>query len=159
LNGIHSVFPLVFLKKSESCILRRVGIGLAVSATLPIPSKRFLSCWKVRSQKNVAYLLVPRLFFSNTLFARRLNPFIFYSSTYGDLSTDLNSDRYGIVVLIAGGIGVTPMQSICRQLAYDNCTCKRELQNVHIAIMDNVPIGLDSSQHNLRHNLTWTFPI
>jgi predicted ferric reductase len=93
-----------------------------------------------------------------------MNPFIFYSSPYGDLSTDLNSNRYGIVVLIAGGIGVTPMQSICRQLAHDNCTCTRELQKVFlvwasrdIAMMDNMPISLDLSQHNSRHKLDLDF--
>eukprot|EP00979_Chaetoceros_neogracilis_P009150 scaffold2077_cov233-Chaetoceros_neogracile.AAC.1 len=31
---------------------------------------------------------------------------ILLEGPYGDLSTDLSSDRYGIVVLIAGGIGV-----------------------------------------------------
>jgi len=57
---------------------------------------------------------------------------MFYSGPDGDLSTDLSSDRYGIVVLIAGGIEVTPMQSICRQLAHANCTCKSEVQKVFL---------------------------
>eukprot|EP00979_Chaetoceros_neogracilis_P001343 scaffold233_cov198-Chaetoceros_neogracile.AAC.7 len=86
-----------------------------------------------------------------TLLTRRLDPFISYSGpSYGDLSTDLSSDRYGIVVLIAEGIGVTPMQSICRQIAHHNSTCKSEVQKVFfvwasrdIAMMD--PIGLDLS--------------
>eukprot|EP00979_Chaetoceros_neogracilis_P007082 scaffold1476_cov139-Chaetoceros_neogracile.AAC.9 len=78
------------------------------------------------------------------------------------LLEDLNSNRYGIVVLIAGGIGVTPMQSICRQLAHDNCTCTRELQKVFlvwasrdIAMMDNWIYR--STIQDI--NLTWTFPI
>jgi hypothetical protein len=57
------------------------------------------------------------------------------------------------------------MQSICRQIAHHNCTSKREVQKVFfvwasrdIAMMDNMPIGLDLSQHNSRHNLNLDFP-
>jgi predicted ferric reductase len=38
---------------------------------------------------------------------------------YGEPITDVDSGRYKCFLLVSGGIGVTPMQSICNQLLYD----------------------------------------
>ncbi len=50
---------------------------------------------------------------------------------YGSLGVDLISkDRYKIVMFLSGGIGVTPMQSICHQLMYEHTMGKRELKRI-----------------------------
>ncbi|CAM9095088.1 unnamed protein product [Chrysoparadoxa australica] len=41
---------------------------------------------------------------------------IFLEGPYGEPAVDLNGDRYKSVVLISGGIGITPMQSIANSL-------------------------------------------
>lgn len=35
---------------------------------------------------------------------------------YGNPSTDINSDRYKLFILVSGGIGITPLQSIAMNL-------------------------------------------
>ena len=50
---------------------------------------------------------------------------------YGSLGVDLISkDRYKIVMFLSGGIGVTPMQSICHQLMYEHTMGKREVKRI-----------------------------
>ena len=34
---------------------------------------------------------------------------------YGAVGLDLDSGRYKVLLLLGGGIGVTPMQSVCEQ--------------------------------------------
>ena len=49
---------------------------------------------------------------------------------YGSLSVDLTSNRYSMVMLLSGGIGVTPMQSIAHQLMYEHQCGERELKKL-----------------------------
>ena len=56
---------------------------------------------------------------------------ILFEGPYGSLAVDLASnDRYKMVMLLSGGIGVTPMQSICHQLMHDHELGKRTLKKV-----------------------------
>jgi predicted ferric reductase len=49
---------------------------------------------------------------------------------YGSLNVDLTSKRYSMVMLISGGIGVTPMQSIAHQLVYEHEWGERHLKKL-----------------------------
>jgi ferredoxin-NADP reductase len=49
---------------------------------------------------------------------------------YGSLSVDLTSKRYSMVMLISGGIGVTPMQSVAHQLVYEHEWGERHLKKL-----------------------------
>jgi ferredoxin-NADP reductase len=49
---------------------------------------------------------------------------------YGSLNVDLTSKRYSMVMLISGGIGVTPMQSIAHQLVYEHEWGERYLKKL-----------------------------
>jgi predicted ferric reductase len=41
---------------------------------------------------------------------------VFFEGPYGEPSINLDGDRYQHIMLISGGIGVTPMQSICNEI-------------------------------------------
>jgi NAD(P)H-flavin reductase len=41
---------------------------------------------------------------------------VFFEGPYGEPGIDLDGDKYDHIMLISGGIGVTPMQSICNEL-------------------------------------------
>jgi predicted ferric reductase len=57
---------------------------------------------------------------------------IWIEGPYGNLSIDLdNADRYQMVLLISGGIGITPMQSICNSLIHEHTKKGRPLQKLH----------------------------
>ena len=43
---------------------------------------------------------------------------VFIDGPYGQPSVDVDGDRYKIFVFISGGIGITPMQSICNDLIH-----------------------------------------
>lgn len=43
---------------------------------------------------------------------------IFFDGAYGEPSVDLEGPRYKCILLVSGGIGITPMQSVCNQLLY-----------------------------------------
>lgn len=46
---------------------------------------------------------------------------IYIEGPFGSLAVDLESkERYKIMVLVSGGIGITPMQSLCNSLVYDH---------------------------------------
>jgi predicted ferric reductase len=56
---------------------------------------------------------------------------ILLEGPYGSLGVDLISkDRYQMIMFLSGGIGVTPMQSICHQLMYEYTIGKRELKRI-----------------------------
>ena len=46
---------------------------------------------------------------------------------YGSSGVDLTSNRYKMALLFSGGIGVTPMQSICHQMMHEHESNKRSL--------------------------------
>ena len=45
---------------------------------------------------------------------------MYLDGPYGATGVDLESERYQNVLLISGGVGVTPMQSICNQLMHEH---------------------------------------
>ncbi len=55
---------------------------------------------------------------------------ILLEGPYGSLAVDLTSNRYSMVMLLSGGIGVTPMQSIAHQLTYEHEWGERELKKL-----------------------------
>jgi predicted ferric reductase len=55
---------------------------------------------------------------------------ILLEGPYGSLGVDLTSERYSMVMLLSGGIGVTPMQSIAHQLMYEHEWGERELKKL-----------------------------
>lgn len=55
---------------------------------------------------------------------------ILLEGPYGSLAVDLMSNRYAMVMLLSGGIGVTPMQSIAQQLTYEHEWGERELKKL-----------------------------
>uniref|UniRef100_A0A6T7H5I0 FAD-binding FR-type domain-containing protein n=1 Tax=Attheya septentrionalis TaxID=420275 RepID=A0A6T7H5I0_9STRA len=51
---------------------------------------------------------------------------------YGSLSVDLdNAERYKMVLLLSGGIGITPMQSICNSLIHQHTQIGRPLKKLY----------------------------
>jgi predicted ferric reductase len=59
---------------------------------------------------------------------------------YGSVGVDLMSDRYKMVMLFSGGIGVTPMQAICNQLMYEQSTNQRELKKLAFIWVERDPV-------------------
>ncbi len=55
---------------------------------------------------------------------------ILLEGPYGSLGVDLTSNRYSMVMMLSGGIGVTPMQSITHQLMYEHETKERRLKKI-----------------------------
>jgi len=64
------------------------------------------------------------------LAGKRTEVTILLEGPYGSLGVDLTSDRYKMVMLLSGGIGVTPMQSIAHQLTYEHEWGDRELKKL-----------------------------
>ena len=48
------------------------------------------------------------------------NTKIWIDGPYGNCALNIDNDQYKIFILISGGIGITPMQSICNQLIYEH---------------------------------------
>ena len=55
---------------------------------------------------------------------------IWLEGPYGSVTVDLLSERYQMVMLMSGGIGVTPMQSICNQLMNEFESGKRSMRKL-----------------------------
>jgi FAD-binding domain/Ferric reductase NAD binding domain len=49
---------------------------------------------------------------------------------YGSVGVNLSSNQYKSIMLISGGIGVTPMQALCNQLMYEHGKGTRELNKL-----------------------------
>jgi len=78
---------------------------------------------------------------------------ILLEGPYGSLGVDLTSDRYSMVMLLSGGIGVTPMQSIAHQLMYEHEWGERELKKLWFIwtardpeVMENMDVVTDYRQ-------------
>jgi hypothetical protein len=66
---------------------------------------------------------------------------ILFEGPYGSVGVDLMSrDRYKMVMLFSGGIGVTPGQSICNQLLYEHRTKQRELKKLSFIWIERDPV-------------------
>ncbi len=55
---------------------------------------------------------------------------VYLEGPYGSLGVDLTSDRYKMAMFLSGGIGVTPMQSVCHQMLYEHEWNERELKRI-----------------------------
>mmetsp|Transcript_9690 Transcript_9690/g.22300 ORF Transcript_9690/g.22300 Transcript_9690/m.22300 type:complete len:438 (-) Transcript_9690:157-1470(-) len=65
---------------------------------------------------------------------------IFFEGPYGSVGVDLqNKEKYKMVILFSGGIGVTPMQSICNQLMYEHHSGQRCLKNLSFVWIERDP--------------------
>ena len=69
---------------------------------------------------------------------------IFLEGPYGSVGVDLMSmNRYKMVMLISGGIGVTPMQSLCNQLMYEHNAGQRQLKKLSFVWIERDPATLN----------------
>ena len=55
---------------------------------------------------------------------------IWVDGPYGNCALNLDNNEYKIFILVSGGIGITPMQSICNQLIYEHLR-GRELTKIY----------------------------
>ena len=63
---------------------------------------------------------------------KNTNTSMLLEGPYGQVGVDLDDDdRYQIVLLVSGGIGVTPCQSITKHLLHAHATEGRKLEQVH----------------------------
>lgn len=59
---------------------------------------------------------------------------------YGSVGVDLQSPtKYTMAILLSGGIGVTPMQSICNQLMHEHNSRQRELKKLSFVWIERDP--------------------
>jgi hypothetical protein len=65
---------------------------------------------------------------------------ILLGGPFGSVGVDLTGDRYRSVLLVSGGIGITPMQSICNQLVYEHSMGKRTLKTLMFVWMERDPM-------------------
>eukprot|EP00549_Striatella_unipunctata_P022548 CAMPEP_0118678828 /NCGR_PEP_ID=MMETSP0800-20121206/3439_1 /TAXON_ID=210618 ORGANISM="Striatella unipunctata, Strain CCMP2910" /NCGR_SAMPLE_ID=MMETSP0800 /ASSEMBLY_ACC=CAM_ASM_000638 /LENGTH=566 /DNA_ID=CAMNT_0006574735 /DNA_START=363 /DNA_END=2063 /DNA_ORIENTATION=+ len=71
---------------------------------------------------------------------------ILLEGPYGSLGVDLISDRYKMVMLVSGGIGVTPMQSITHQLMYEHENCGRDLKKIWFVWSASDPLMMNGME-------------
>lgn len=65
---------------------------------------------------------------------------ILMEGPYGAVGVDVASpDRYIMVMLFSGGIGVTPMQALCNQLMYEHSTGLRDLKKLSFVWIERDP--------------------
>jgi predicted ferric reductase len=70
---------------------------------------------------------------------KKMEVSILLEGPYGSVGVDLTSDRYKMVMLFSGGIGVTPMQALCNQLMYEQSTAQRELKKLSFIWIERDP--------------------
>ena len=73
------------------------------------------------------------------LATKQMEVSILLEGPYGSVGVDLASDRYKMVMLFSGGIGVTPMQALCNQLMYEQSTGVRELKKLSFVWIERDP--------------------
>ncbi|KAI2497882.1 FAD-binding domain [Fragilaria crotonensis] len=73
------------------------------------------------------------------LATKQMEVSILLEGPYGSVGVDLTSDRYKMVMLFSGGIGVTPMQALCNQLMYEQSTGLRELKKLSFVWIERDP--------------------
>lgn len=64
---------------------------------------------------------------------------IMLEGPYGSVGVDLNSNRYKMIMLFSGGIGVTPMQALCNQLMFEHSTGVRDLKKLSFVWIERDP--------------------
>lgn len=63
----------------------------------------------------------------------------------GSKNIDIFSDRYKSYLLFAGGIGITPIQSVCNQLVYEQSKGKRDLERIRLCWTERDPVAIEST--------------
>lgn len=72
---------------------------------------------------------------------------ILIEGPYGNVGVDLMGDRkYKNIMLISGGIGITPMQSLCDQLLYETVKDRRELHRLKFIWIERDPILMQEAE-------------
>jgi predicted ferric reductase len=64
---------------------------------------------------------------------------ILLEGPYGSVGVNLSSDQYKSIMLISGGIGVTPMQALCNQLMFEYRKGIRELNKLSFVWIERDP--------------------
>jgi len=67
---------------------------------------------------------------------------ILLEGPYGSVGVDVTSDRYKMVMLFSGGIGVTPMQALCNQIMYEHSSGLRTMKKLSFIWIERDPIVL-----------------
>lgn len=62
---------------------------------------------------------------------------------YGSLGVDLTGDHYKMAMFLSGGIGVTPMQSICHQMLYEHEWGDRDLKKIWFVWTARDPVVME----------------
>lgn len=65
---------------------------------------------------------------------------ILIEGPFGSSGVDIMSERYSTVLLLSGGIGITPMQSICNQLVHEHSTGRRNLKKLSFVWIERDPM-------------------
>jgi predicted ferric reductase len=73
------------------------------------------------------------------LASKQMEVSILLEGPYGSVGVDLASDRYKMVMLFSGGIGVTPMQALCNQLMFEQSAGVRELKRLSFVWIERDP--------------------
>ena len=106
-------------------------------------------------QQNVTFHVRKRGYWTKALYdlAGKKNQIaLLLEGPYGSLGVDLTTNRYKIAMFLSGGIGVTPMQSICHQMLYEHEWGERDLKKLHFIWTARDPAVMESmdvvSQHS-----------
>lgn len=78
---------------------------------------------------------------------------ILLEGPYGSLSVDLTSQRYKMIMLVSGGIGVTPMQSIAHQLMHEQEMGLRDLNELRFLWTARDPQVMEKMNINERSSI------
>jgi len=64
---------------------------------------------------------------------------ILMEGPYGSVGVDVTSERYKMVMLFSGGIGVTPMQALCNQIMYEHSSGLRTMKKLSFIWIERDP--------------------
>jgi ferredoxin-NADP reductase len=84
-------------------------------------------------QQNITFHVRKRGYWTSALYdlaGKKKEITIWLEGPYGSSSVDLTSNRYKMAMFLSGGIGVTPMQSICHQMLYEHEWGERNLKKL-----------------------------
>lgn len=63
----------------------------------------------------------------------------------GSPNIDIFSNRYKSFLLFSGGIGITPIQSMCNQLVYEQSKGKRDLEKIRVCWTERDPVAIEGT--------------
>lgn len=61
----------------------------------------------------------------------------------GSPNIDISGNRYKSFLLFSGGIGITPIQSVCNQLVYDQNKGLRDLKRIRVVWTERDPLAIE----------------